>query len=178
MKESRKEFIKKAHSAACSEWKTNIEKEFPKLFKKDVLAVGKWYKSRNCLFNYQKQGNVYGFFTDGDWTNGNGGWSWDATSAKPATEPATDKEVKEALIKESKKRGFKEGVRIKSKWMRNISENKLNGKFMFDNKFELCATTNVSMYYTIFKNGVWAEIIKDTITKEQAEKELGKTILN
>ena len=27
MKESRKEFIKKAHSAACSEWKENIEKE-------------------------------------------------------------------------------------------------------------------------------------------------------
>ena len=38
MKESRKEFIKKAHSAACSEWKENIEKEFPKLFKKDALG--------------------------------------------------------------------------------------------------------------------------------------------
>ena len=27
MKDSRKEFIKKAHSAACSEWKENITKE-------------------------------------------------------------------------------------------------------------------------------------------------------
>ena len=44
MKQSRKEFIKKAHSAACSKWKTNIEKEFPELFKKDGLEIGKWYK--------------------------------------------------------------------------------------------------------------------------------------
>ena len=171
MKESRKEFIKKAHSAACSEWKENIEKEFPKLFKEDALVVGKWYKSEGCLFNYQKQSNVYGFFTDGSWMNGD--WIWYGANAKPAT----DKEVEEALIKEAKKRGFKEGVRIKSKWMPNISANKLNGKFMFDNKFELCAATNGLMIYTIFQNGVWAEIV-DTITKEQAEKELGKTILN
>jgi hypothetical protein len=30
----------------------------------------------------------------------------------------------------------------------------------------------------VFKEGKWAKIIKETITKEQAEKELGKTILN
>ena len=52
MKESRKEFIKKAHSAACSEWKTNIEKEFPKLFKEDALEVGRWY---NGYENYLKR---------------------------------------------------------------------------------------------------------------------------
>jgi hypothetical protein len=172
MKESRKEFIKKAHSAACSDWKTNIEKEFPKLFKEDALVVGKWYKSEGCLFNYQKQSNVYGFFTDGDWING--GWIWYGANAKPAT----DKEVEEALIKEAKKRGFKEGVRIKSKWMTNISANNLNGKFVFDNKFELCAEANRLMKYTIFEKGVWATTVKETITKEQAEKELGKTILN
>ena len=34
------------------------------------------------------------------------------------------------------------------------------------------------MKYTIFEKGVWAEVIIETITKEQAEKELGKTILN
>ena len=171
MKESRKEFIKKAHSAACSEWKTNIEKEFPKLFKKDVLAVGKWYKSRNCLFNYQKQGNVYGFYTDGGWING--GWSWDDTSAKPAT----DKEVEKALIKEAKRRGFKEGVMIKSKWLTAPSKKKLMGNFIFDNEFELCCRASNGSLYTIFQDGEWATIV-ETITKEQAEKELGKTILN
>ena len=46
MKTTRKEFIKRAHQSACSEWKEQIEKEFPKLFKKDELVVGKWYKHK------------------------------------------------------------------------------------------------------------------------------------
>ena len=46
MKQSRKKFIIEAHENACNEWKQKIEKEFPKLFKKDKLRieVGKWYK--------------------------------------------------------------------------------------------------------------------------------------
>jgi len=56
MKKSRKEFIKKAHSAACNEWKKNIEKEFPKLFKKDDLKVGDWVKTVNgAMFCIQKK---------------------------------------------------------------------------------------------------------------------------
>ena len=170
MKESRKEFIKKAHESACSEWKTNIEKEFPKLFKKDALVVGKWYNDKGCLFNYQKSSNVYGFFTDGIWTNDP--WSW---GGKYST-LATDKEVEQALIKEAKKRGFKEGVNFKSNLMRGIGE-LFDGHFFFDNKFELCYRNHGGVLYTLFKNGIWAEI-QETITREQAEKELGKTIIN
>ena len=179
MKESRKEFIKKAHSAACSEWKKNIEKEFPKLFKEYALVVGKWYKSRSCLFNYQKQGNVYGFFTDGGWNNG--GWSWDDTSAKPAT----DKEIEEALIKEAKKRGFKEGVKFIK--LGNGVVQTVDGLpyFQAGRVAVESPKTEWSRVYkggssnpSIFEYGKWAEIIKETITKEQAEKELGKTILN
>ena len=185
MKESRKEFIKKAHSAACSEWKENIEKEFPKLFKEDALVVGKWYiniDGLKCLhfvtkITDSKEYFAYGFSFSNEWKNNKGFGSVNDYTNKNFR-PATDKEVEEALIKEAKKRGFKEGVRIKSKWMTNISANNLNGKFVFDNKFELCAEANRLMKYTIFEKGVWAEIIKETITKEQAEKELGKTILN
>ena len=184
MKDSRKEFIKKAHSAACSDWKTKIEKEFPKLFKEDALVVGKWYiniDGLKCLhfvtkITDSKEYFAYGFSFSNEWKNNKGFGSVNDYTNKNFR-LATDKEVEEALIKEAKRRGFKEGVRIKSKWMPNISANKLNGKFMFDNKFELCAATNGLMIYTIFQNGVWAEIV-DTITKEQAEKELGKTILN
>ena len=175
MKESRKEFIKKAYSAACSEWKESIEKEFPKLFKKE--EINGWYKDKEekdwCVF-LENGIMKHGF-------NGNGNW-FDCHNQNYKLSnsdfKATDKEVEEALIKEAKKRGFKGGVSIKSKWMPNISANKLNGKFMFDNKFELCSETNGLMKYTIFRNGVWATIIEETITKEQAEKELGKTILN
>ena len=178
MKESRKKFIKKAHSAACREWKENIEKEFPKLFKKDALVVGKWYKSRSCLFNYQKHGNVYGFFGDGVWNNGN--WSWDDTIAKPAT----DKEVEEALIKEAKNRGFKIGVKFIK--LSNGVVQTVDGLPYFEYgrvAVESPKTEWSSVYKggcsnpSIFDNGKWAEIV-ETITKEQAEKELGKTILN
>ena len=166
MKESRKEFIKKAHSAACSDWKTNIEKEFPKLFKEDALVVGKWYKSEGCLFNYQKQSNVYGFFTDGSWMNGD--WIWYGANARLAT----DKEVEEELIKEAKRRGFKEGVKFKSVSSGNNIE--LGYEFFdyYSNQNQLCNGGG-----SVFIGGKWAEIIKETITKEQAEKELGKTIL-
>ena len=166
MKESRKEFIKKAHSAACSEWKENIEKEFPKLFKEDALVVGKWYKSEGCLFNYQKQSNVYGFFTDGSWMNGD--WIWYGANAKPAT----DKEVEEALIKEAKKRGFKEGIEFKSVSRGNSIERGYDVFGYYSNQNQLCNGGG-----SVFIGGKWAEIIKETITKEQAEKELGKTIL-
>jgi hypothetical protein len=49
MKKSRIEFIKEGHAAACSEWKAKIEKEFPKLFVKEELEVGKWYNYEGLL---------------------------------------------------------------------------------------------------------------------------------
>ena len=182
MKESRKEFIKKAHSAACSEWKTNIEKEFPKLFKEDALEVGRWYNGyENYLiyitnirqeFSYKKI-SYYGL----SWEQK---WKCDYIANRDienSLKPATDKEVKEALIKEAKKRGFKEGVRVESRWLTAPSEEKLIGNFIFDNEFELCCRASNGSLWTIFQDGEWATIV-ETITKEQAEKELGKTILN
>jgi hypothetical protein len=163
MKESRKEFIKEGHKAACSEWKSKIEKEFPELFKMDALVVGKWYKSDNCLFNYQKQSSVYGFFR-GKWIQQN--WSW--SNYYKDVILATHKEVEEALIKEAKKRGFKEGLVTKYGEITNRYEHNFNSR---DKSFHF---HNIM----VFENGKWAEIIKETITKEQAEKELGKTILN
>jgi len=39
MKQSRIQFIKDGHAAACSEWKERIEKEFPKLFVKEQYKM-------------------------------------------------------------------------------------------------------------------------------------------
>ena len=176
MKESRKEFIKKAHSAACSEWKENIEKEFPKLFKEDALVVGKWYKidsEDGYLLNYSGTGTVFGFL-NGNYSNNYNFDKYHYDKAKPVTE----KEVEEALIKEAKKRGFKEGVKYK---------NRLHSfGFINDSCWEFNGKSNylgqrgneVNNLHFIFDEGKWAEIIKEIITKEQAEKDLGKTILN
>ena len=166
MKQSRKEFIKKSHSAACSEWKTNIEKEFPKLFKE--VANG-WYKDKKndwCMFI--ENGTVkYGFDTDGVWKED---LSFNYKIRK-GDYKATEKEVEEALIKEAKKRGFVKGVNISYLICTRNS-------FGFDGTFSIYNDSLVdNRHAVIFSEGKWATIV-ETITKEQAEKELGKTILN
>ena len=180
MKQSRKDFIKRLHDGAWSGIKKDIEKEFPKLFKEDELFVGKWYYYRNWLIEYAGKTTHltanYGF-------DDNGNYFYDSKQNSFGNTPkewvlATDEEVERALIKEAKNRGFKEGVRFKSKWMSRIIAKLIDGKFLFDNRLELCYKNDGGMLYTLFENGVWAEIIKETITKEQAEKELGKTIIN
>ena len=174
MKESRKEFIKKAHSAACSDWKTNIEKEFPKLFKKDALVVGKWYKrkqdSRLWFVTHIKNGCSYGYGFDysGYWADESAGFNYSLELNK-----ATDKEVEQALIKEAEKRGFEEGVAFKSVSGRNSIDRVCDGFRYYSNQNQLCSGKG-----SVFIKGKWATIIEETITKEQAEKELGKTILN
>jgi hypothetical protein len=179
MKESRKEFIKKAHSAACNEWKKKIEKEFPKLFKKSALVIGKWYKRKEdsslWFVTHIKNGCSYGYGFDyqGRWADESKGFNYSLKLNK-----ATAKEVEEALIKEAKRRGFKKGVRVDRV---NLSDDyNPNNELKEDtiNTIELFSdgylwVSNILIY----DDGNWATII-ETITKEQAEKELGKTILN
>ena len=171
MKESRKEFIIKAHKEACSEWKQNIEQEFPKLFKSEELYNG-WYKdSQNewCMF-FQDGMMEYGFNTHGNWREDMKHFY----SPFHSDYKATDQEVEEALIKEAKKRGFKEGVRIEppvSHLKKGVLRDDGRG-FYFFNKMS-------SFWFggsMLFKEGKWATIT-ETITKAEAEKELGKTII-
>jgi hypothetical protein len=172
MKESRKEFIKDLHSRSDIGWQKKIEREFSKLFKEDALVVGKWYHYNNWLIEYAGKGNFltanYGFDKDGDYFYDNKCNGFGCTPREWTL--ATDKEVEEARIKEAKKRGYKYGCVIESKKHGHVTLND-RGFYTFHGELWLgdCVLTN---------NGVWAEIIKETITKEQAEKELGKTILN
>ena len=174
MKESRKELIKRLHSIVSMQPRYDIEKEFPKLFKSESLEVGKWYKYNKGGFNWlmcfqsNKEDVNYGFNTSGTWGNS---YSIRATEWTPAT----DKEVEEALIKEAKKRGFKEGVNyIAVGEEAGVTSNLGSGKFRYGvgDKDALCICGYLRIYY----KGKWATII-NTITKAEAEKELGKTII-
>jgi hypothetical protein len=179
MKQSRKDFIIEAHDNACNDWRNRIEKEFPKLFKKDDLVVGKWYRSSiDCIFNYNgvKDCNNkpcgYGISRLGSWYESNkDGWGGSYTLV-------TDKEVDQALIKEAKKKDYK-NVKINN--LESIG-NMLSFHHSISSSdcYYYNATENALWFMgkLIFWNGKWAEIFKETITKEQAEKELGKTILN
>jgi hypothetical protein len=155
MKQQRKEFIIQAHAAACSDWKTKIETEFPKMFKKDKLAVGKWYKYDEKAF---KALMVWGNseYTYGFW---NGEYK-DNLCFRDAFNkiPATDKEVSEALIAEAKRRGYKNG-NYECMAVRNTL-------FVKDNFFFESSTGQLWMGIDgyanqVFANGVWAEIIEE-----------------
>jgi predicted DNA binding protein len=167
MKKGRKNLIKRLHADSHPSYKGELEKEFPKLFKEDALVVGKWYKSEIAIFKVTSLAPLksYGVYS-GKWGNE---FYTDITTKLRL---ATDKEVGQALIKEAKKKGFVKGVLISNENMGYhykgmgysykgmCSSNKItfkHGVLSIDNIF-------------IMKDGKWATIIKETITKEQAEK--------
>jgi hypothetical protein len=171
------EFIKHIHSSS-GVWDKDIEKKFPKLFKKEErkeLEVCRWVKyssESKWLMFYTEDGGRYGFDSSGNW--------FEEEKTKHTANDnfnnhyVTDEEVEEALIKEAKKRGFKEGVYFRS--IHGISH-KMNGSldFGFMGRINVHARNSEGL---IFENGEWAAIVVETITKQEAEKQLGKTIIN
>jgi len=143
-----------------------LKEAFPEVFE-TVLEVGVWYKYNTTLFNYQKNGNVYGFLR-GVWKNDNN-WFWNSNIG---VEIATPQEIQDALEKEAVRRGFKEGVIVKPLW-----ETPLYSWNVYENQIRFEEKSN-AFYFgcCIFKNGTWATIIQ-TITKQAAEERLGIKII-
>lgn len=108
MKESRKQFIISAHEAACSEWKSNIEKEFPRLFPANEIKLGRWIKLKDsktvlvCPTDVSK-GLAYGVTARGEWTAPNQFQGWTFARHPDDWIEATYREVRTALIKEWEK---------------------------------------------------------------------------
>jgi len=188
------EFIKEAHEAACSTWQEKIENEFPKLFEKEELEVGKWYKLTEDYGSYLKKGMVFMFV---NYLSSNKIYSLvnhemfginTYNYIAPQTEnliPATDQEVEEALIKEAKKRGFKNGVEFIA--LRDSEAIKDNCSCSYDKndaKAGAWKYMNGVLYtygwgrYVVFEKGKWATIIEDKkeMTIKEIEKELGYSI--
>jgi len=148
--------------------KYNMKDEFPEAFEVE-LTVGKWYKfTEGTIAFFQGVNNTsYGIHHLGkDWFSSH---LWFADyNLKSIDREATTEEVKEALIAEAKKRGFKEGV-----YCVDNTSNKLN--YLGDGDFYF----SENLYFkgaNIFKDGKWATIIP-TITKAEAEKLLNKKII-
>ena len=150
------ETIKSYHKDACQSFKTRIEKDFPALFE-PTLEVGMWYKYKNnyddCLMVWNGSKNTYGFYS--------GVYSEELFFSRTSDKmPATDEEVSTALIAEANRRGFKKGV--------NFKHNKINFPYLSNeihkitsNNFEFnhgCLTIDG---WGIFRDGLWAEIIKE-----------------
>lgn len=177
-------FIREAHSAACSTWKSKIESEFPDLFKNE-FEVGKWYYNEKydtvihlTEFKYDNAFNWYGFNKDKEWFSTE---DFGSIYAENFHRLASHKEVEEALIAEAKKRGYKNGVKIKGLGNGEICA-------LLDWNFELIQDEDntilwfgdMSVYFSgfdIFKDGKWAEILteeKTVITLDKAKKILAK----
>lgn len=147
-----------------------LKKWFPEAF---GLEVGKWYQydKMDILFNFQGKYSVrndsgaYGFNSLGEWHENLG------VDLDDPLREATHDEVSNALIREAKKRGYKDGnyyCLSNSKTYYNISD-----KFTFE---EGKLFHGIGLRNIVFADGEWAEII-ETITKEEAEKLLNKKII-
>lgn len=137
---------------SCSDAKSVLKKLFPEVFESD-FEVGKWYydiyENTVCLLssvckdgglNFVK--NIFG--EDGCWYAGKGRYSH--------FRPATQEEVEEALIKEAKRRGFKEGVKFKTIYgsMRTVDVIKCD----YEDFAVYCKGGGV-----IYEDGKWAEVV-------------------
>lgn len=170
-----KKFIKDAYEGnfgeMCNNWKEIIERQYPEFKEKD-FKIGEWYTNNNdYLMVWNGGNNTFGFIND----EFNDGWSFFAKKGKTL---ATEKEVKNALIKEAKKRGFKEGVTIISLVddCLKIIDNRYNTK-----DFQYFKDGN-SLYlngYKIFIKGEWAKIVSEPpkkMTVAEISKKLGYKI--
>jgi len=173
-----KTFLLEGYEAACDQWKKRIKKEAPELFEDDVkLEVGKWYKVKD-LQSGCSGFNGLGLATEKNPDSGllsrdkgfnliqTNGVIWKVNGDFTEAEPS---EVKSELVKEAKKRGYKVGVKIKplgnypittidrldfSYWCTD-GEITLHVVAPEDEWEESCSNP------PIFKNGKWAEIIKE-----------------
>lgn len=161
---------------------SSIETEPKYVITKDKVELPKdftgWCKTTeegndDWLAYFYKGIIKYGFYSNGNWfKEGN----WEITEFEIE---ATPEEVTEALINEAVKR-YKVGDYISPLSNFYYCTNDLK---IYNIEFEYCNSSK-SLYFIskngfcigVFKNGVWAEIIP-TITKEDAEKELGKKIV-
>ena len=170
--------ITKKQVKAIDKGELTVRELFPDVFK--IKKESGWYKHHN---NEHKPWLMYYNFKSKEGYGINAGCEWmsiwrnDGYIERNNLIKATDQEVEEALIKEAKRRGYKDGVICKS--FNHNCDLKINQC----EKSHYVAEYNKLRYgkdgnrlVVVYSNGKWAEII-ETITIEQAEKELGKKII-
>lgn len=148
--------------------KSKIKQMFPEVFE-PKLEVGKWYKHKingNFLVYFNGEYKSYGVGYLGIWSN-----RLDV-STNGKLEKASLKEVEEALIAEAKRR-----FNIGDILTKIFEEHSMGNRIFSDVKFTL---EDNKLYFRdgwydscIFKDGIWAEVVKPKIiSKQEAEDRL------
>lgn len=164
-------------ASKCSTAKRTLEILCPEFFEqeKPKFEIGKWYKYSfyTTLICYQGDNMGYGFDCQGNWCNLGGSWSFKDEPEMWA--PVDWQIVKEALMAEAKKRGFKEGVLFEG-----VCADK---PYRVKGVIKYGWRENENLYFSdcdglIYSDGMWAKIVPEVreMTKEQIEKELGYQI--
>lgn len=165
----------------------DVREWFPDAFK-TVLKFGKWYKSNNGVLKFfVTNETAYGFNSDGHWRDLSGGYDLnDLDKSRVKHEfnwaEASKKEVKVALLSEAEKR-YNQGFLIKCPiYEADNYTGIIKGHIYWADGSELVAvncieTNRPNPNFALFHNGKWAEIIP-TITKQEAEKQLGMKIID
>ena len=100
------------------------------------------------------------------WAVGVAGRKYNPSGLYSRGRKATDKEVETALIKEAKKRGFKEGDFVESVYNKNYSGN-IDGSFWVNECYEVWSKSLSNRYsIQLFEKGKWATIIKEEPIQE------------
>jgi hypothetical protein len=165
--------ITKKQIIALDKGETTVRELFPDVFK-TKLEVGKWYRFKNAICFYKDNISQFGVDGIGDWNN-ECFWLSNENFHKKWN-LATEEEVTEALKNEAVNR-YKIGDRIELEGFYHGAKDKIveNLSFIYDEN-TLVIQNKEKYYIGLFHNGNWAEVIP-TITKEEAEKILGKTIV-
>ena len=149
--------------------KRNLKKWFPEAFE-NKLDVGKWYISEHCLAHYLGNYKCNCIkLSDGEWFDN---LHYSLYAHLKSYRLATEEEVREALINEAIKRGYKKGVKCKfgtSKEIRTIETN--NFFFEFNSNKLYLRHSSGDNADEIFRNGFWAEIVSEYIpTQEEIDR--------
>lgn len=153
-------------------WSESYLKQlFPKAFESEMEA-GRWYKLPTF-------GKLMFMFTGGFGNDATYGFNYDGEFSetigvqRPSIEdyvPATDHEVKEALIKEAKRRGLKQGVRVNDIYngdryedTTTISSNDFDYERVPLGEFQDKMALRDSKGNILFVDGQWADVIHSPI---------------
>lgn len=152
------------------------------------IEVGKWYKGigDKLIFTTsdEQEGRVkaYGFGAMGGWFEDDHDFTWTTDELKEATK----EEVEQSLIKEAKKRGYADGVKVHSlghdKQM-VIYNQELNTEYeSYYNKLWFgVGLGETNHYVVVFQDGKWAEIVEPSFVESSdkikvAGENIGKRV--
>ena len=153
-----------------------LQKFVPEAFE-TKLEVGKWYKLKDnpkilalydCFKHHRPYAYIFNEKCDYEYRV-----EFSLFELPTYWELATEEEVREALINEAKKRGYKEGVKCKFGIIEDIRTLETNDfEFKFESNLLLVKCNDVTSDI-IFRNGKWNEIIEETEpTKEEINRVL------